>query len=95
MNEKQREKVKAAVETILKGHSSKNRFMGYGDAYDILRDYLEIYEIKKGIKKSERSIPIEIDETEDTEVIMSIIKSLLTSKAVREEIKLFRKKESL
>ena len=73
MNTKQREKIEAAVDVIINGYSKKNQFMGYDDAYEILKDYVEIYKNRNNTRAKRKAL-VQIDETEDTATIMFIIK---------------------
>lgn len=92
MNTKQREKIEVAVEVIINGYSKKNQYMGYTDAYDILKDYINIYENRNNTQAKRKAL-VQIDETEDTATIMFIIKTLINSCEVKNEIHLFNKEK--
>lgn len=93
MNEKQREKIEIAVEVIANGHSKRNKYMEYLNAYDILKDYVITYDCLNDPKRKKSLGKIDFEVTEDTGTLINVIRILITSIHVKKEVTRFKEIE--
>lgn len=91
MELRQRNKIYWSIETLLNGYSKENEFMTKASAYDILADYVSIYDAKRKGNKNTKDIKIELNETEDTETLIRICRLFLNNAEVKKSVKAAKK----